>query len=415
MERLTHELFQRRVRESIARFPGYAERVRAHCGELPKVGRDVQLQELPVWTRDDQRALFASEPRPAVAAYAHQTSGSTAKPVRFYVTRESYEWRSAVMDRSYSWAMAEEGRRSVYLWAVGKPSTGLSHRVKHFVHLVLQRRTFYDIFQQIGPEELAAMCRLIDRVRPEALVGYTSALVDLARYVRDNPGVLSWKTPTMVNAAEGLMPGQRDLLEEHVVGEVFLSYGSREFMNIGMECKEHRGYHIATDNVIAEVVDGGGQPVAPGETGRIVVTDLRNDAAPFVRYEIGDLGVMAPPDESCPCGRPFPLLRSVEGRLQDTVVTPDGRRITALYVTYVMRQFDDWIDGYQVVQDTRDHITVRLLARAELTPQRLAPVTDLMRNKLGADMRIDYERADVLQRRPSGKIDLVISSLGSDG
>jgi hypothetical protein len=97
------------------------------------------------------------------------------------------------------------------------------------------------------------------------------------------------------------------------------------------------------------------------------------------------------------------------------VVTPDGRRITALYVTYVMRQFDDWIDGYQVVQDARDHVTVRLLAREELTPERLAPVTELMRSKLGADMQIDYERADVLQRRPSGKIDLVISSLENDG
>lgn len=408
LSRITHDAFQHHVHRSLERFPFYAERVKAHRGSLPKPGETVRPEELPVWTRNDQREFFAQQVRPADAHYAHQTSGSTSLPVRFYVTRESYEWRTAVMDRSYSWAGAQEGARSVHVWALDKSPPPLPQRIKRAVHLKLLRWTYFEAFQHFGDAERAACCELINRVKPDAIVGYTGVLVDLARYARDNRA-LTWKAPAMVSAAEGLQAGQRALLEEHLVRGVFLSYGSREFMNIGMECDRHTGYHLVTDNLLVEVVDDAGRPVPAGEEGRIVVTDMHNAAAPFVRYEIGDLGVMADPGEACPCGRPFPLLKSVDGRLQDMIHTPAGP-LTALYITFTMRQFDDWIEGYQVIQDAKDRIIVRLLTRAELTPERLAPVTALLRQKLG-DMTIDYERVSELSRRRSGKVELVISNL----
>ncbi len=412
LARLHDAAFQQHVRRCIERFPYYAERVRAHRGALPGAGEPVRAEELPVWTRHDQRALFDQQERPSDALYAHQTSGSTALPVRFYITRESYEWRTAVMDRAYGWAEAEEGRKSLYVWAADHAAPSVSRRMKRTLHLVLQRRIFFDAFQQLSDEERLACCRLINRTRPHALVGYPGQVVDIARYVRDHPGVLTWKPATMVAGAEGVQPGQRELLKEHLVGDVFVSYGSREFMSLGMECDRHVGYHVPTDNVKVEVVDDAGQPVAPGREGRIVVTDLHNASTPFIRYEIGDIGTAAS-DEPCACGRPFPLLASVDGRLQDVVHTPRGS-VSALYVTYTMRQFDDWIEGYQVVQDSREHITVRLLSRVDLTAERVAPVTALLRERLGDAIQIDYERVAELERRRTGKVALVISSISDD-
>jgi phenylacetate-CoA ligase len=157
-------------------------------------------------------------------------------------------------------------------------------------------------------------------------------------------------------------------------------------------------------------VDHAGVPLSPGEEGRIVVTDFHNAATPFIRYDIGDLGVLAG-DDACRCGRPFPRLARVEGRLQDIVYTPRGP-LTGLYVTYAMRQFD-WIDGYQVVQSARSRVLMRLLTTLPLSAERLSPVTALLREKLG-DMTIDYERVDALSRRPGGKVELVISTVGSE-
>jgi len=400
--------FRQCVRNAIARFPYYADRVRAHRGSLPGSAEHVRSEELPVWTRRDQREFFSKQERPPDAAYIHQTGGSTGLPIRFHVTRDSYEWRTAVTDRAYGWARAEEGRRSVYVWADLATATYAKH-LKRRLQRALQRRTYFHALQQFTDAERLACCQLIDRVKPDALVGYSGRLVDIARYVRDHPGVLSWKSPTLVCAAEGLHPSQRPLLEEHLAGDVYLSYGSREFMSVGMECEHHQGYHINSDNVLVEVVDKSGAPLPPGTEGRIVITDLHNPATPFIRYEIGDIGIVAP-DEPCPCGRPFPLLKSVEGRTQDVVYTPEGI-VSGLYVTWAMWQFDSWIEGYQVVQRTKDRVDIRLLTTAPLTPERLAPVTALLRKELGNTIQIEYERASELERGRTGKIALVVSSV----
>jgi len=410
LARLNEREFLHHVHRSIARFPFYAERMKAHRGSLPKPGEAVRPQELPVWTRHDQREFFAQQERPHDSMFAHQTSGSTSLPIRFHITRESWEWRNAIVDRAYSWAQAEEGKKSLYVWAADQAKPSLKQRVKHGVHMALQRRALFDAFQQFGEAEREACVKVINRFRPHAIVGYTGQLVDVARYVRDHPGVLTWKAKTLVNAAEGLQPGQRELLEDVLVDKVFLSYGCREFMSIGMECYRHVGYHVNTDNLMVEVVDQDGAPVAAGTEGRIVVTDFHNAATPFIRYEIGDVGVMGSPEERCACGRPFPLLKSVDGRLQDVVHTPHGP-MSGLYITYTMRQFDSWIEGYQVVQDEKDRIRVRLLTKTEFTPERLSPIESLLRKKLGDEMAIEFERAAELTRRRSGKVALVISSI----
>ncbi len=410
LSRLTARGFLEHVHRSIARFPFYAERVRTHRGSLPRPGEPVPAEELPVWTRHDQRAFFAQQGRPDDSMFAHQTSGSTSLPIRFHITRESWEWRNAIVDRAYAWAQAEEGRKSLYLWAADQKRPDLKQRIKHGLHMRVQRRVQFDAFQQFGDAEREACVRLINRFRPHAIVGYAGQLVDVARYVRDHPGLLTWKAKTLVNAAEGLQPGQRELLEQYLVDEVFLSYGCREFMSIGMECDRHVGYHLNTDNLLVEVVDEDGRAAAAGTEGRIVVSDFHNAATPFIRYEIGDIGIMTSADERCTCGRPFPLLKSVDGRLQDVVHTPKGS-VSGLYITYTMRQFDDWVEGYQVIQDAKDRVTVRLLTKTEFTPERLAPIEALLKKKLGDAMAIEFERATELTRRRSGKVALVISSL----
>lgn len=410
LARLSEREFRFHLHRSIARFPFYAERVKAHRGSLPKPGDAIRPEELPVWTRHDQREFFAQQERPADSMFAHQTSGSTSLPVRFHITRDSWEWRNAIVDRAYGWAQAEEGRKSLYVWAADQVKPNLQQRIKHGVHMRLQRRAQFDAFQQFGDAEREACIRMINRFRPHAIVGYSGQLVDIARFARARPGLLTWKAKTLVNAAEGLQSGQRELLQDVLVDNVYLSYGCREFMSIGMECDRHVGYHMNTDNLWVEVVGDDGLSVPPGQEGRIVVTDYHNAATPFIRYEIGDVGVLAPPDERCACGRPFPLLKSVDGRLQDVVHTPHGP-MSGLYITYTMRQFDDWIEGYQVVQDAKDRVTVRLLTKSDFTPERLAPVEALLKKKLGEAMHIEFERVAELTRRKSGKVALVISSL----
>jgi phenylacetate-CoA ligase len=275
------------------------------------------------------------------------------------------------------------------------------------VHLVLQRRRYFDAFQEFSDAERAACCAVINHVKPDAIVGYSGMLADIARFARDT-GALTWKARTLIATAEGLMDGQRALLERELAHEVFDSYGAREVMNIGSECESHHGLHLAIDNLLVEIVDANGEPVPAGTEGRVLVTDFHNSASPLIRYEVGDNGTMCP-DELCTCGRPFPRLASVDGRSQDMIHTPKGP-ITIIWMGYILRDYD-WIEGHQVVQHARDRILLRLLTRRELGPELMSPIVERLQERFSG-MVIDYERVDQLERRPGGKYQLLISTLG---
>mgnify|MGYP006297819807 CR=1 FL=1 len=382
LARRARELFAQRVRHAAEAFPAYRDWLN-ECG----VGRGfdtapLRPEDVPAWTRDAQRSLFDRLRHPPVSgSFVHATGGSTGAPVRFYVTRASYEWRTAVADRGYAWAGAEEGQRSFYVWGTPVYAPSRLHRLKQRLHHCLQRRTYFDSFA-FGHEDKAHCCAAIDRARPRSLVGYAGNLVELAQFALEHPSALHWRAKTVITAAEGLQPGQRELLQEVLADRVFVSYGSREFMLIGMECSEQNGLHVAGDNLYVEVADDDGRPLPPGKLGRILVTDLHNDATPFIRYEIGDLGVLADPDESCPCGLPFPRLHCVAGRLQEAIALPNGDRMTALFLPHLMKEFD-WVLGYQVVQQDRQALTLHIVSRAELTGAQRRQIELPLRERVG--------------------------------
>jgi phenylacetate-CoA ligase len=396
------DLFARRVEDAMRRFPAYAAKA-ASRGGVP-----ARPETLPVWTREDQRALFDSlAGPPARSAFVNATGGSTGMPIRYYVTRESWEWRLAVSDRGYGWAGAGEGTPSFYVWGTAVFAPGRFTRAWQRAHHVVQRRVFFDSFD-FGEQRMALCCDAINRFGPAALVGYAGNLMELADYVRRHPGALKRRARTAVAAAEALPPGGRELVEAHLADEVFLSYGSREFMLIGMECRQHAGYHLASDNLLVEVAGDDGRPLPPGEPGRILVTDLRNDANPFVRYDIGDVGVMGDPRRRCPCGLPFPLLLSVEGRSREIILTPSGKKLTALFIPHMMKEFA-WARGYQVVQDDPAGVTMTLVCDGELTPALTDRIAECLRPRLESGMRLEFRRVERLRKTRTGKTPIVVS------
>ena len=406
------DLFRQQVAHCLATFPVYGETVGEAFGdEVPDIA-GLRSEDWPVWIREDQRQLFSSlNGSPVPNSFVHSTGGSTGVPTKFYVTRESYEWRCAVSDRGYSWAGAEEGRRSFYVWGTPINSPAWRKRMITGLHHRLQRRTYFDSFH-FGDEQKAQCCRAINRLQPPVIVGYAGNLVELAHFVRDNPGQLKWRAARLVTAAEGLRPGCRELLAEHLGDEVFMSYGSREFMLIGMECLQHRGYHISADNLLVEVVDDDDNVLPPGETGRILVTDLRNTANPFIRYEIGDLGAMGDPAAPCPCGLPFPILSRVEGRLQEVIHLPTGDKLTALFIPHLMKEFE-WVEGYQLLQADSHAVTVNIVAREWPTPDRIAPIEHALREKVGNGIEIRFRKVETLTKTRSGKVPIVVQNATS--
>jgi phenylacetate-CoA ligase len=90
---------------------------------------------------------------------------------------------------------------------------------------------------------------------------------------------------------------------------------------LGYECQAHQGFHVPEDHLHVEVLDSNGDPVAPGEKGDLVVTTLRREAMPFIRYRLGDISAVI--TEPCPCGRTHMMIKGILGKAQPrSIVEP---------------------------------------------------------------------------------------------
>jgi phenylacetate-CoA ligase len=98
-------------------------------------------------------------------------------------------------------------------------------------------------------------------------------------------------------------------LAERLGVPLYSWYIAAEVGVIAAPCERAVGLHVQADHLLVEVVDEHGRPLPDGESGRILVTDLHNEAAPYLRHELGDIGRLLP--DRCPCGRALPLLELV--------------------------------------------------------------------------------------------------------
>ena len=159
-------------------------------------------------------------------------------------------------------------------------------------------------------------------------------------------------------------------------------YSANEVGYIAFRCREQGALHVQSESLLVEVLDDAGQPCAPGETGRVVVTSLHNLATPLLRYEIGDYAEVGAP---CKCGRGLPVLARVQGRVRNLVRTPDGRRYWPVSLGRI-RTVTPIIQA-QFVQTALDTVELRVVCSRALSPEETADAVVKTRQALGYPVR----------------------------
>ncbi|MFC1993126.1 phenylacetate--CoA ligase family protein, partial [Chloroflexota bacterium] len=312
------------------------------------------LGKLPVLTKKDIRGNFdnliaKNFPRKQMLPYS--TSGSTGEPIRFYITRDTIAQRRAVGYRAHRWTGYEMGDGYVNLW--DPPGYFRSRQLKNRL-INLFFRVIYLNPLNMSEAELECFIPRLIRFRPYLIVAYSSAAYILASYIRSK-GIERLMPKAVITVAEMLFDYQREAIKETLDCEVFESYACREVGLMAAECPSHSGYHIFAEKLILEFVRDG-KPVASGETGKILVTDLTNYAMPFIRYENEDLGV--PTTNKCPCGISLPLMESIVGKVTDILVVKDNI-ISSPGLNLIFRDLP--INQYQVIQEKEDEILVKIV------------------------------------------------------
>jgi phenylacetate-CoA ligase len=265
----------------------------------------------------------------------------------------------------------------------------------------LFRTTIVDCRQEVG-----GVAAALAEARPDAVVGIPGAISQVCAAL----GREVVRPKLVVTGGEVLTPLMRRQMAEAFGAPVRDIYGSHEFRVIAWECTKTGEYHTSDDTLAIEVL-AADRPAAPGEAGELVATNLYARAMPFLRYRLGDVVVRG--SERCPCGAPFATLRAVEGRMIDYLTLPDGRLLHPYTLSLEIPDRWPWIRRYQLLQERRDRVRLRVEAHAPPGPDVLAGVRARLTELLGPGVEVSVEVVDALGLDPNGKFRVTRSLLSS--
>jgi phenylacetate-CoA ligase len=187
------------------------------------------------------------------------------------------------------------------------------------------------------------------------------------------------------------------------------SYSSQECGVIAVQCTVGKLYHVMAESVVVEVLDPAGQPCLPGQSGRVVVTDLRNFASPMIRYEIGDVAVRGGP---CTCGLHLPTLQSIMGRDRNLLARPDGSRRYPIIGFHEFQKVAEVLQ-FRFIQHSLQEIELIVHTRIALSAGQEAALAQIVRTALDYPFEVRVTRvATPLQRSAGGKFEDFISKVG---
>jgi phenylacetate-CoA ligase len=364
------------------------------------------LQHLPLLNKSQVREHSARLIADNVArrdCLPNTTSGSTGHILKFYNDRRTSDFVNAVGLRASRWTGWTLGDRQAMLWGrtADDRTSGLYGRIKN---LVIHKKMFLSTFDMSQTQMIEYRDR-INRFKPKLIHAYASALYLFCRYLKDCRLDI-YRPLGAVTTAETLYPLQREMIASTLDCPVFSRYGSREVSWVAQDCKEGRGLHIFAEHVVVEILNERQEPCQPGEIGRLVVTDLDNYAFPFIRYDLGDLGIVN--DSACPCGRGLPLLDRIEGRVWDVITGTNGNHMVG--PGWLFRGING-IRQFQVVQDRVEELRLYVVGEADFGETERQMLVQRILSHCGKDMKIDLRLVDCIPPASSGKHRYILSKV----
>ena len=364
-----------------------------------------QLQALPFLNKElIRRHTEELKSQTARGLARFNTGGSSGEPLIFYIGKHRVSHDVAAKWRATRWWGVDIGDPEMVVW--GSPiELGSQDRVR-WIRDQLFRTELLPAFE-MSKTKLDGFIESIRRKRPRMLFGYPSALSVIAKHARER-GVrmddLGIKVAFVTS--ERLYDEQRQVISEVFACPVANGYGGRDAGFIAHECPSG-GMHLTAEDVIVELVDAAGKPVPAGQPGEIVVTHLATGDFPFIRYRTGDVAVMD--DRVCACGRGLPMLKEIQGRTTDFVLTQDGAVMHGLALIYILRDLPS-VRSFKVVQHSRLRTEVLLVTESGRLEQSLSDhIVDGFKKRLGAMVDIDLKVVNQIAPEKSGKFRYIVS------
>lgn len=397
----------RRLLEHAERHVPWYRQIFAEYGVRPaQIDPDNLGQMLPILERDQVHSnshLLIAENTNGATLRTINTSGTTGSPLAFKTTDASLQKNYAFFERFLHASGVDSRDRSVTFagrMLLPPRQTGAPYWRHNWAMNTLLCSSYH-----ISDSTADAYLNRIAAYKPAFIDAYPSAIFTLAQHLLERSASIAIRPTAIITSSETLLEHQRTTIEQAFACPVFDQYGSAEMSACITQCT-HGSYHINPEYGIVEVIRSDGLPAAAGESGELVCTGFINDVMPMIRYRIGDSAIAS--DKDCDCGRPWPVVDSLLGRADDTIVTTDGRRIGRLDPLFKGLQ---GIKEAQIVQVGHGDIVINIVRTPQYTPDVGASLTHALKLRVGDDMNVDLRFLDQIPRSSSGKFRAVVSRI----
>lgn len=388
----------------------YYRRVFDERGLKPKDIRDfTDLQQLPYLTKEIiQNNLLDLVARnyPKSKLQYTTTGGSTGIPLGFYREKgvsDAKEW-AFMLSQWNRVGFKNDDRCVVLSGAFVQPASNGEFWEYDSINKWLTLSSYH-----MTDENLREYVEKIREFEPKFIRAYPSAITILARFMKEHLIEPFSSVNAILCGSENLYSWQRELLEEVFQCRVYSWYGHAEQAVLAGECEYSTYYHIFSEYGIVELIGRDGKSVTQeDELGEVVATGLLNFACPLIRYRTMDLATLS--NTRCECGRNYPLLKKVEGRLQELIITGTGRLISMTAINMHSDVFDN-VKQFQFYQEKKGEVIFNIVKKDTYTERDTKYIRSELYKKLGEDVNLIIRFVDDISRTPSGKYRFLIQKL----
>lgn len=327
-----------------------------------------------------------------------RTSGTTGKIFKELVSENHWIVEQGIIWRHWSWFNYRfRDKMAIIRSFVPESGEGL------WKDDVLRNFRYYSAYH-LNLESVKHYLLNMLEWKPVILRGYPSSLYILAK-MSEALNISIQPPKAILTASETLSTEYRTTIERAFNAKVYDWYGQAECTVTFNECEKHEGLHLNSEYGYAELIHGDNMST---DERNIIATNLNNYAMPLIRYETGDIAIVLE-DGACSCGRNLPLIKSIKGRHDDFLYTPDDRVIPSVNLYTFMDSFEEIIE-FQFIQNKIDLLTVNIssLNKNIVTNSRLIAG---LRNRFGTDISFDINHTSDFIKTEEGKKRVIVSLL----
>ena len=334
-------------------------------------------------------------------SYTNKTSGSSGTPFSFAKDKNAHALTWASNMYRFGWFNIDFNS-SYQARFYGIPLDFIGYR-KERLKDFLGKRYRFPIFDLSD----AVLETIIEKFRTEKfdyINGYTSSIVLFAKYLRKRNLLLKTICPSLkvvIVTSEMLFEEDKILLETQFGIPVVNEYGASELDLIAFQNAEG-DWQVNAETLFVEILDDNNTVLPYGQEGRIVITSLFNKAHPFIRYDIGDIGIL---DEKSTLQKP--ILKKLLGRTNDVALLPSGKKspgLTFYYVTKSIIEEDGNVKEFVIKQTTIDCFEIDYVSERELNVEQIQKIEKAIALYLEPHLHFTFSKKESLERTNRGKL-----------